>query len=185
MMKALRSFLIAMTFFALVMPIHAHAQKVTITEVKAKPHPFKGEEFLLHFKFDLPDFDGAESEQVHIDHATLTFEIIVESVDSTSINMVETLAAASNGKEPKPGLAYNDHPVTARARRTRLGTEQVRVDITQLVDHWVHRGLENDGVILLSHRLLGKNEKIFRPGKVRVSANFEPSVTIFYTILDE
>jgi len=158
------------------------AQKVTIDDVKVSVQPTKGPEFQLHFDFRLPDFDGAPVDIVNIDYAVLTFQVEVKPAGVEDLKIFEVLVADHDKRKPRPDLAYNSNPVTAIVHRKTAGIEQVTVDMTQLVDHWVHRGIENNGLLIVSHRRLGK--KILRSDKLEVLASVKPSATIYYTVLD-
>ena len=183
-MKTLTKLFIAVIcLFTITMPCQSLAQKITLSDVQTKIQPLRNGEFQIHFQFSLPDFDEVDLQNINIDRAVLEFEVMVKTAGSTELNMLDVLAAGINKREPLRDLAYNENPVRARVNRTKIGTEKVKVDISQLFRNWLHHGLENNGIILVSHRRLSK--KIFRTDKVRAGAQLRPSVTVFYTILDE
>jgi hypothetical protein len=134
----------------------------------------------LHFEFDLPDFDKAAPENINIVYAVLSFEVDVLATDTEALNMLEALISAPNKSSPQADLAYNAYPVTARIRRQKTGIELVEVDITQVINHWVTRGVANNGLLLVSRRNTAENA--LRQGQVALTANATPAVTIFYAL---
>ncbi|MGH7493398.1 MAG: hypothetical protein ACREOO_13540 [bacterium] len=182
-MRTLVNLFLALNLAALLFsPATSRAQKVTIDNVKAATQMLANDDFQLHFEFDLPDFDKAAPEKINIVYAVLAFEVDVLATDAGALNMLEALVSAPSKSSPQADLAYNAYPVTVRIRREKTGIELVEVDITQVVEHWVGRGVANNGLLLVSRR--NTAEKILRQGKIALGANAMPAVTIFYALTD-
>jgi len=163
-------------------PAESRAQKVTLGNVKATAQTLAQGEFQLRFEFALPDFDKAAPEKINIVYAVLAFEVEVLTPDSRSLNMLEALVSAADKNSPQDGLAYNEYPVGARIRREKAGMELVEVDITQIVDHWVHRGTANNGLLLVSQR--AAIEKTLHETTLNLAPDAKPVVTIFYAEIE-
>ena len=174
----------AFILVAIIFPSLSFGQREISTDVKFKVVPAGKGELRLHFKFPLPDFANIPVEEINIDHAVLEFNVrIHKKADTFDHNAIELLIANKTGSEPLSDLAYNDIPITPVIHRQKQESKQVQFDITQAVNLWVHGDIPNHGLLLMSHRRL--NDKILRGGVVVPGANLDPSVTIFYTILDE
>lgn len=114
--------------------------------------------------------------KVNIDYAELSFGVNL-SVPASE-GFLEILSPDSSGKFTN----YNAVPVTGLLPKNKTGQAQVDLDITQLVDLWVNGGVQNKGVLLVSHRKLV--QKSLQTGKVSLAPNFKsPTVRIFYTVL--
>jgi hypothetical protein len=158
----------------------SQAQKVTVENVKATTQTLANGEFQLHFAFDLPDFDKAPASKINIVYAVLALEVEVLATDAKAHHLLEGLIAAENKIAPQANLPYNTYPVTARIRREKAGIELVEADITQVIDHWVHRGVTNNGLLLVSHRNI--DDKTLRQDVVTLAPNARPVVAVFYTV---
>ncbi len=159
------------------------AQQVVIDEIQISVQPLRNGEFQLHAEFKLPDFAGVPVAQINIDYAVLELEVLVKTAAEIDFGALEILVAGENKSAPLAGLNYNLNPVTARIRQNRTGIDRVEFDITQLVRAWLHQGVPNHGLLLVSHRARG--EKTLRENQVTFPREYAPKITIHYTVLEE
>jgi hypothetical protein len=159
------------------------AQQVVVDEIQLSRQPLRNGEFQLHAEFKLPDFEGVPIEQINIDYAVLELEALVKTAAEIDFGVLEVLAAGENKSTPLAGSNYNLNPVTSRIRRNRTGRDRVEFDITQIVRSWLHQGVPNHGLLLVSHR--ASSEKTLRDNHVVFPGERAPKITIYYTVLDE
>lgn len=174
---------IAIAVFLLAFTKTVTAQQVVVDEIQLSRQPLLNGEFQLHAEFKLPDFDRVPMEQINIDYAVLELEVLVKMAAESDFGALEILAAGENKFAASAGLNYNLNPVTARIRQNRTGIDRVEFDITQLVRAWLHQGVPNHGLLLVSHRRAG--EKILRDSHVIFPSDGAPKITIYYTDLGE
>lgn len=173
----------AVVFILLVFSYNVSAQQIIIDEIQISRQPLRNGEFQLHAEFKLPDFDGVPLERINIDYAVLELDALVKTNTGSDFGALEILAAGENKSAALAGLSYNLNPVTARIRQNRTGIDRIEFDITQLVRAWLHQGVPNHGLLLVSHRSvreksLQENHLIFPNGRAS-------QITIHYTVLDE
>jgi len=173
----------AIALFLLAFTKTATAQQVVVNEIQVFRQPLRNGEFQLHKEFTLPGFDRVPMEQIKIDYAVLELEMPVKMGAESDFGALEILAGGENKSAPLAGLKYNLNPVTARIRQNRTGIDRVEVDITQIVRGWLHQGVPNHGVLVVSHRTGG--EKTLRENHVAFPHEPRSKITIYYTILDE
>jgi len=176
-------FVLILCLYLIVLPSQSLAGKITIDSIKVSVHTMGKDEFQIHVAFTLPDFHDTGIENITLDQALLSFDVEVLKTVTSDIGLVEVLAAAADGRTPLAGFAYNVRPLTAMIRGARIGRETVVADITELVDDWFHGGLPNHGILLVSHRL--QTEKTLSADRVMVPENFQPSLTLFYSIVGD
>ncbi len=174
----------AICAFILLLPGRSEAGKFVINRINVAIRPLTRGEFALHVQFALQDLPAEMLlPNSTIDYAELKFDVQVLSARpplEVGWGRFEILAADTDGKTPLPGLPYNDRAATGRLRLKQVGSEDIKIDITELVEQWVRAGLPNNGLLLVSSRRAVN--KVFRAGIVSLPQNFTlPSVTIFYT----
>ncbi|MCK6561943.1 hypothetical protein HUU39_25020, partial [candidate division KSB1 bacterium] len=173
----------ALALFLLAFTQTVTAQQVVVDEMEISRQPLRDGEFQLHAEFKLPDLDRVPTEQINIDYAVLELEAQVKTAAEFDFGALEILAAGENKSAALAGLNYNFNPVTARIRQNRTGINRVEFDITQLVRSWLHQGVPNHGLLLVSHRARG--EKTLRENQVTFPHEFASKITIHYTVLEE
>jgi len=112
----------------------------------------------------------------------LSFEVQVNSIAQAKQaggKFLEILAASADGKA-LANNSYNLNPAIGYVWRKAVGAEEVKLEITELVEHWVKGKITNNGLLIVSHRRV--QDKALRQGVVELPQNFKlPKMTIFST----
>ncbi len=171
-----RIFTIVAVLMAWFLPRTTWAGVTTVEKVTVSVQPIGQNAFQFLFKFDLPQFPG----KVNIDHAVLRFGVNI--VNPPDGKLLEILSADSTSQGAV--VNYNINPVTGFIPQNKVGSTQIELDVTQLVDLWVNGGAKNDGILVVSHRRLP--EQALQTNKVTLATGvMRPAVTIFYTEVEE
>ncbi|MDZ7290024.1 MAG: hypothetical protein ONB44_13740 [candidate division KSB1 bacterium] len=178
--------LVAIALAAFAIPAETYAGKLVIEKINVIVKQMGDDEFALHFQFSLVGLPTeVKIENLLIDYAELSFGVqVITPAQRGQVGgkLLEILAATADGKALSD-FNYNVYPAIGHIRRKQAGTEEVKLDITRLVEHWVKGGVSNHGLLVASHRNAG--DKAFRQGIVELLPKFKPTVTIFYTVQDE
>jgi hypothetical protein len=183
MQKFWRCIFIAAVITAIALPANTYAGKLVIANVNVAMKSLGQGEFALHIQFPLSDLPTKTPiDNLIIDYAELSFEVHVNSIaerKQVEGKLLEILAAAVDGKA-LTNYGYNLNPALGYIWRKALGAEQAKLEITELVEHWVKGKVANNGLLIISHRRM--MDKALRQGTVELPNNFKlPAVTIFFT----
>lgn len=171
-----RIFTIVVVLMVWFLPWTTWAGVITVEKVTVSVQPIGQNAFQLLFKFDILQFPG----KVNIDYVVLRFGVNI--VNPPDGKLLEILSADSTSQGAV--VNYNINPVTGFIPKNKIGSTQIELDVTQLVDLWVNGGAKNNGVLVISHRRI--SQQALQTNKVTLATGvMKPAVTIFYTEVEE
>jgi len=183
MQKFWRFIFVAAIILAITLPANTYAGKLVIENVNVAVKSLGQGEFALHIQFPLSELPANISiDNLIIDYAELSFDVQIKSATQAKQaggKSLEILAASADGRA-LTNYSYNLNPAIGYVWRKAVGAEEIKLEITELVEHWVKGKVSNHGLLVVSHRRM--QDRVLRQGIVELPQNFKlPKVTIFYT----